>query len=317
MSYRYNTLDIIVGVGMCAIIFGASLFFVAATGTLQTAIPQPMPIEQPTGNEFGMIWLQPALGQAIVDQALYERRADRIMAQSASEWNRATLAHHEFQSVPDGPFGAVMRQAATIPANHMARVQGVMGRAIVNFTTRGIRSGILSADQEISDYNIGMTRTTEAMGQRLDREFASTWQATLGHGIVEDFQNYIERASAIQERLGTTLLHVVWAQTGPEQVRAAQQEQLASLVVAAVRTEALANRVTQLATIEPLPDETTVVSTEPAFWPEMPMGYMMTANLLLAAIFFGGLALITRSRESKALAEMRRDADRWVYRMAA
>ena len=27
MSYRYNTIDIIVGVGMCAIVFGALLFF--------------------------------------------------------------------------------------------------------------------------------------------------------------------------------------------------------------------------------------------------------------------------------------------------
>ena len=38
MSYRYNTIDIIVGVGMCAIVFGALLFFVAANGTLQTVI---------------------------------------------------------------------------------------------------------------------------------------------------------------------------------------------------------------------------------------------------------------------------------------
>ncbi|MEP6958856.1 MAG: hypothetical protein ABI980_08995 [Nitrospirota bacterium] len=187
MSYRYNTIDIIVGVSMCAIVFGAALFFLASSGTLQTAIPQPISIEQPTDSEFGMIWIQPTLGQAIVDQALFERQANQVMAQSASEWNRATIAHHEFQSIPGGPFGAVMRQAATIPADHMARVQGVMGRAIVNFTARGIRSGILSADQDLSNYNTGMIRTTEAMGQRLDHEFASTWQATLGHGIVEAY----------------------------------------------------------------------------------------------------------------------------------
>jgi len=136
MSYRYNTIDIIVGVSMCAIVFGAALFFLAASGTLQTAIPQPISIEQPTDSEFGMIWIQPTLGQAIVDQVLFERQANQVMTQSASEWNRATLAHHEFQSIPGGPFGTVMRHAATIPADHMARVQGVMGRAIVNFTAR-------------------------------------------------------------------------------------------------------------------------------------------------------------------------------------
>lgn len=317
MSYRYNTIDIIVGVGMCAIVFGALLFFVAATGTFQVAPIAYTPIEQPTGMLAGMTMLQPALGQAIVDQAIFERRANQVMAQSASEWNRATLAHHEFQSLPGGPFGAVMRQAATVPADHMARVQGVMGRAIVNFTRRGIRSGVLSADQYLSDYNTGMIRATEAWGQRLDQEFASTWQATLGREIVDAIQHYTERAGAIQERLGTAILYVAQAQTGSEEVRGAQQEQLASLVVAAVRTEALADRVTLLAAIEPLPEDTAVVSTEPASWPELPMGYLITAGLMLAAVFFGGLSLTAQSREAKALAEMKHHSARWVYRMAA
>lgn len=317
MSYRYNTIDIIVGVGMCAIVFGALLFFVAASGTLQTAIPQPISIEQPTDIELGMTMLQPALGQAIVDQAIFERRANQVMAQSASEWNRATLAHHEFQSLPGGPFGAVMRQAATVPADHMARVQGVMGRAIVNFTQRGIRSGVLSADQYLSDYNTGMIRATEAWGQRLNQEFASTWQATLGREIVDAIQNYTERAGAIQERLGTAILYVAQAQTGSEEVRGAQQEQLASLVVAAVRTEALAGRVTLLAAIESFPEDTAVASTEPASWPEIPMGYLIVAGLMLATVFFGGLSLTAQSRETKALAEMKHHAAKWVYRMAA
>jgi hypothetical protein len=317
MSYRYNTIDIIVGVGMCAIVFGALLFFVAATGTFQVAPIAYTPIEQPIGRLADMTMLQPALGQAIVDQALFERRANQVMAQSASEWNRATLAHHEFQSLPGGPFGAVMRQAATVPADHMARVQGVMGRAIVNFTRRGIRSGVLSADQYLSDYNTGMIRVTEAWGQRLGQEFASTWQATLGREIVDAIQHYTERAGAIQERLGTAILYVTQAQTGSEEVRGTQQEQLASLVVAAVRTEALADRVTLLAAIESLPEDTAVAFTEPASWPEMPMGYLIAAGLMLAAVFFGGLSLTAQSRETKALAEMRHHAARWVYRMAA
>jgi len=100
MSHRYNTIDIIAGVSMCAIVFGALLFFFAVNGTYQVAIPQLISIEQPVGIELGMAVLQPALGQAIVDQALFERRANQFMGQSASEWNRATLAHHEFSSLP-------------------------------------------------------------------------------------------------------------------------------------------------------------------------------------------------------------------------
>ena len=317
MSYRYNTIDIIVGVGMCAIIFGALMFFAAANGTLQTAIPQPISLEQPAGIELGMTWLQPALGHAIVDQAIFERRAGQVMAQAASEWNRATLARHEFQSLPGGPFGAILHEAIAVPADHMARVQGVMGRAIVNFTQRGIRSGMLSADQYFSDYNTGMIRATEARGQRLDQAFASTWQATLGRGIVDAIQKYTARADAIQERLGRAILSVSQAQTGSEEVRAAQQEQLASLVVAAVRTEALADRLTLLAAIESFPEDATVGFTEPASWPELPMGFLIAASLMLAAVFFGGLSLTAQSKESKALAGMSQHADKWEYRIAA
>jgi hypothetical protein len=54
MSHRYNTIDIIAEVGMCAIVFGALLFFFAANGTNQAAIPQPISIEQPVGTEFGI-----------------------------------------------------------------------------------------------------------------------------------------------------------------------------------------------------------------------------------------------------------------------
>jgi hypothetical protein len=319
MSYRYNTLDIIVGVSMCAIVFGALLFFGAASGTLQTAIPQPITttIEQPSDIQHGLSLLQPALGQAIVDQALFERRANQILAQSVSEWNSATLAHQDFQSLPNGPLGAVMRQAAIVPADHMARVQYVMGQAIVNFTTRGIRSGVLSPDQYFSDYNISMIRTTEARGQRLDHEFASTWQATLGHRIVDAIQDHSRQAGAIQERLGAAIIHVMQAQTGSEDVRAMQQEQLASLIVAAIRTEALTNRLTLPTAIGSVPVDTPVASTEPASWPEIPMGYLIVASLMLITVFFGGLSLTAHSREIRALAEMEHQAAKWVYRLAA
>jgi hypothetical protein len=317
MSHRYNIIDIIVGVGMCAIVFGASLFFFAANGPYQVAIPQPISMGQSVGLEIGMTSLQPVLGQAIVDQVLFERRADQLMAQSAAEWNQTTLAHQEFQSLPGGPLGAVMRQAAKIPADHVARVQYVMGRAIANFTARGIRSGVLSADQDLSDYNTSMIRLIEANGQRLDHEFASTWQATLGREIVEAIQDSSTQAGRVQERLGTAILHLTQAQTGTEEVRAAQQEQLASLIVAAVRTEALADRVTPLAAIESLPKDPAVPSAEPASWPEIPVGYLIVAGLMLVTVLVGGLSLTARNREAKALAEMEYEAARWVYRIAA
>jgi hypothetical protein len=47
------------------------------------------------------------------------------------------------------------------------------------------------------------------------------------------------------------------------------------------------------------------------------MGYLLVAGLMLSVVFLGGLSMAEQSREAKVFAQMRRDADRWVYRMAA
>ncbi|HEX5647591.1 MAG TPA: hypothetical protein VFX56_11520 [Nitrospira sp.] len=317
MPYRFNTIDIAVGVGMCAILFGALLFFAAAGGTYQAAVPQPSFSEHSMGLELGMTLLQPALGQAIADHVLFERRTDRAIARAATDWNQATLAHDEFQSRQGGPLGAVMRQAVTVPADHQTRVQGVMGRAIVNFTARGVRNGLLSADAPLSGYNATMISATLAGGQRLDREFDATWQAVLGRNIVEAVQTHRKQAGAIQERLGSALVQITRVQIGSEEVLAMQQEQLGSLVLAAVRTEELLNRQTPRFAVASLSERTAVASTEPASWPEISMGSLILAGLLLSAIFLAGLSVAVHGREEKAIDQMKQDADRWVYRMAA
>lgn len=320
MSYRYNTIDIIVGVGMCAILFGGLLLFLAANGTYQAVPPQVIALEQQAGIDNGIGLLQPALGQAIIDQALFERRTNQAMAQSVSEWNRATMAHHDLQSVSHGLLGITLKQAAIVPADHLARVQGVMGRAIVNFTTRGVRHDLLSADQYGTTYNMKMIGAIQAQGQRLHDQFTSTWQATLGHRIVEAAQHDWLRAGAIQERLGSALVHVVRAQMSSEEGQAVQQEQLASLIFAAVRNEAVTDRRAQPTVVAPSvvsSEDIAVASTEPMSWPEIPMTYLIAAALLLATVFLGGLSMAAQSREAKALAQLRRDADRWAFRMAS
>ncbi len=316
MSYRYNTIDIIVGVGLCAILFGALLVFAAANGTYQVVQPQVLASGQPATSTTGMSALQPAFGQALLDQAIFERRINQAMAQSVSEWNRSTLAFHEFVSGSGSDLGSVLRHAQSVPVNHMARVEGIKGRAIVNFSARGIRNGILSADQYDSAYNTRMIGIIKARGQQLHDAFASTWQTTLGRRIVEAAQRDWLQAGAIQERLGWALIQMVQVQRRLEQGQAMQQEQLASLIFASVRHTTSTEATVQPA-IAAVSQDTAVTSTGPASWPEIPMSYLIAAGLLLATAFFGGLTMAAQSREAKALAWLRRDADRWVYHMAA
>ena len=320
MSYRYNTIDIIVGVGMCAILFGALLLFLAVNGTYQVVLPNAPGMEQSSSMDNGLRFLQPALGQAIVDQSLMERQTNQTLARSVDEWNRVTMAHHDWQSGSSRWLGTVLNQGMTVPADHLARVQGVMGRAIVNFTKRGVRNGLLSADQYDSVYNMKMIGASEAQGRRLHDAFFSTWQSMLGRRIVEAAQHDWLQAGAIQERLGSAVVQVALAQMNSEGRRAVQQEQLASLIFAAVRNEGITDRPMQptVATVPPVPSENiAVASTESASWPEIPMVYLMGAGILLATVFLAGLSMAAQSREARALAQMRRDAERWVFHMAA
>jgi hypothetical protein len=100
------------------------------------------------------------------------------------------------------------------------------------------------------------------------------------------------------------------------QGRAVQQEQLASLIFASARHTTSAMVAVQ-ATIPATSQEIAVASTEPASWPEIPMSYLIAAGLMLATVFLGGLSMAAQHRETRALNQIRRDAERWAFRMAA
>lgn len=121
---------------------------------------------------------------------------------------------------------------------------------------------------------------------------------------------------AIQERLGTALAHVVQVQRSSEQGRGIQQERLASLIFASVR-QTTSTEATVQPTIPATSQAIAVTSTKPASWPEIPMSDLMAAGLMLATVFWGSLSLAARNREARVHAQLRQDADRWTFRMAA
>lgn len=316
MAYRFSALDVIVGVGMSAIMFGALLFFVATMGTLDTTATQGVVAEQFSQDPTGLVWLQPALGQAIVDRILLDARVSQRQAEARSQWNSAMLAYHRSQASADAPLGGVMQLAATKPAEHHARVQGVMGHSIVNFTRRGLRSGILSAHRLPSEFNERMIRKTEVMGLQLSEAFESTWQSTLGREVVEAVQRHSRRDAVVQERLGAAITYMTAVEALSVDSRDDNQQQLGALVLAADRANALSDRLQLVASLESFPQETVAPFTRPAAWPEIPMGLMIMAMLGLGTIFFAGMVLSAMAREARIQADRNREMSRWVYRMA-
>lgn len=317
MSYRFNAFDIVVGIGMSAIMFGAVLLFVATTGSVHAVPPHILSADQFSDDPTGMVWLQPALGQAIVDRVLLERRVTRAQADAVSEWNRATMAYHDFQARFQDPLGGVRALAVSMPAQHLARVQGVMGRAVVSFTSRGVRRGLVAVDRLDSAFNADMIRKTEATGLRLHQAFEAQWQPALGRTIVDAAQRSSRQSAAVQERMGAAIVQVTSVDAAAAASRHANQQQLAGLAMAAVRANALSDRLQLLAAIESLPEEPAARSSSAATWPEIPFGVLIAAVLGLGTIFITGLLLSAMAREAKAQANRNREMSRWVYRMAA
>lgn len=310
MPYRFNSVDIIVGVGLCGIVFGAMVLVVATSGAFLVGGPSLGMVEERLPSTEAA-WLQPELGRAIVERALLQQRTDQITASATAEWNQAMAAHRSLQSVRGGPLAFIMDRAVTVPQEHAARVEAVTGRAIVNFTQRGIRSGMLSADLYLSDYNQGMIAAAESRARRMHDEFNSTWQSVLGRWIVEVTREHLRRTADVQEQLGTAIVHVAQARMGLEGAWASNQYQLGSLMAAADRMPAIGDQGQLSASTGP------EITSAMRWIPDIPAAYLMAAALVLCGVFFAGLLLSAAAREAKALAESRRNAGRWVYRMAA
>lgn len=316
MTQRFNILDIVVGVGMCAIMFGAVVFFLAATGILEGAPPSPVVGTQAFEVMGDRQALQPLIGQAVVDQARQAFLRDQNVADSSREFVRASLAHHELESIRGGPFGGVMREAGAMAADHAARVQAVMGRAIVNFTQRGMRTGAIARGGDEGMFNVRMISAVEDFGQRLDDEFTSTWQVMLGRRIVQATQDYSMRAGMIQERLGSALVGMATAQHSWEDARPAGQYRLASLTLAARRSDLMAGSGSEPRVVAPPTSEESFAVARSTASPGISIGLLVVALAILGGIYLAGLIAAAHAREAKALAQNRRDASRWAFKLA-
>jgi hypothetical protein len=315
-----------VGIGLCATLLGAALFFDSISMVPEPVVAEPVVMNEPTGIMTGMHWLQPVLGQAIVERYVLEREGAAAIAAAATELNRATLTQYSLQRSPFGHFDAIKAWAELAPAEHAGRIQEVMGRTVVNFTQRGVRTGILSPPQSTGEYNNRMIRLAEALGERMDEDFLAHWQVNLGRAILTASQDRATLSAQIQERVGAAIMQVAKVQAGYQRATEAVRRQLTAATNAAIRTElradlfdhlAMAEPFAQLANAEPMaaPQATPVV--EPKSSPDIPIGYLMAAFVGLIALFLGGLWLPSTKREEELAEQIRPEAVQRVYRKTA
>lgn len=281
MQRRYELIDLVVAVGLCATVAAGGLLFVAANGMLSVSRSGGLANEQPTGKIDGMEWLQPMLGRTIVDQDLLDRRHEIRASAARAELIKATDEYRRWQNSPFGYLSAVKMSAARAEVDHHDRVQAVMGRSIVQFTRRGVRSGVLSSEGDVADFNPRMIESADAMGRRMDSRFSAEWQPNLGRSIVAATHESESRSALRQERLGSAILQLAVLESVYAPARAAIQEQLGGATVVAALTQSFADYAG--------PDRSMPYSPPTAgahtIWMDMPMSAIAVASLILASLF--------------------------------
>jgi hypothetical protein len=321
MKRTLEPVDVIVLIGLCATLLGGGLFFIATNGATQVGIPEPVEPNEPTDIMTGMYWLQPVLGQAIVQQSVLERDGAAAIAAAATELNRATLVQDRLQRSPFGHFDAIKARAAAIPAEHAGRIQEVMGRSVVNFTQRGVRTGGLSAAQSTGGYNSAMIRLTEAWGKRMDDDFQANWQANLGRAIMTASRNRATMSAQAQERIGAAITQMARVQSMYEKAIEAARGQLTAAANAAIRTELRTDLFAQLAQAERIATSRSVPQAAPVVAPQSssdsPFGYFTAIFTGLIVLFLGGLWCSSSKREEERSEETRPEGARRMDREAA
>ena len=290
MQRRYEFMDLIVTVGLFATIVTGGLLFMVANGSWQIRIGGSGLSGQPTDSLMGMDRLQPLLGQAIVDQVLLEVRHTKAATAAIKALDGRTFERNRWQDAPNSYLDSITTGASRAEDDHVSRVQAVMGRSIVNFTRRGVRSGLWSSVERAAQDNSHMIGVTEARGQQMDSEFLANWQPNLGRSIVAATQESERRSTLRQEGLGMAIVDLATVQGTYEPVRAAIQEQLGSAAMVATISESQQGRAdaTALPTTRAL-----VLSVQDASPRMLTAMTFLVASLILLSLFATGLFMFS------------------------
>ena len=114
-----------------------------------------------------MRWIQPILGQAIVEDTLVKQQHGSWIGNATKAPDRPiVMAHH--------PAGLNMRTQSSVDVerlkvDHAARVQWVIGRIIVDLTRHRMQAGVSTADWLTNDGNQRIITIAQQAGEATER----------------------------------------------------------------------------------------------------------------------------------------------------
>jgi hypothetical protein len=150
--------------------------------------------------QVSMRWIQPILGQAIVEDTLIKQQYGSEISDAIEARNHMTTAAQRLNGATPHAQASVYTRAMEI--DHAARVQWVMGRVIVELTRHRVRAGMLTADRLADEENQRIVTIAQQAGKKLDDVFRTERQARLGQAIVTETLNQARTAEHSPERVG-------------------------------------------------------------------------------------------------------------------
>lgn len=219
--------DLIVAAGAVATVFGALFIVLSTNGSfIPTVRPEAVNLD---ANQ----WVQPALGQTLVEVAVLERKRSEETAKVANKLDQ-TARTAQALSRGDSRIKNLTKQVEQVRVEKTARAEFVKGRTVVNFTSRAVKTHVLPGQAE---FNHRMIDSAANAGDRIEKEFQRTEQSSLGAAIVAETQSQIEATGRTQEQVGAAIMTVALVRDHYENAMASAQERLGFLVSGMARTD--------------------------------------------------------------------------------
>ena len=185
MDRIFKFIDPITSVALLATVVGIvlCLFFLFAPTTFGKNLPGIVAYGS-IDNQVSMRWIQPILGQAIVEDTLIKQQHGNHIGDRVTTPKRVTLVGHLTQDKVLRT--AVAAQIEGLEADHATRVQWILGRLLVTFTGQGFRTGMVTADKSADEPNRRIIALAQEAGIKLDNAFKAERQANIGTAIVTE-----------------------------------------------------------------------------------------------------------------------------------
>lgn len=178
MDRIFKFIDPVTSVALIATVVGIvlCLFFLFTPTTFGKDLPE-IAVSRSVDSQVSMRWIQPILGQAIVEDTIIKQQHRNHIGDLVTTPKRTTLAGHLTQE--DYLRTAAATQIESLEADQTTRVQWILGRLLVTFTSQAVRTGMVTADKSGHEYNRRIIALAQEAETKLDDAFKAQQQARI------------------------------------------------------------------------------------------------------------------------------------------